>query len=479
MNLILILLLTLVRFAIASRRNPEIDLEKFVQDILTQTHHLVSSEPSKQFNSASHPMDNVWNGKTLLTSDYTYKCVKPGHFALTFDDGPSQYTEEFLDILKTLHVRATFFIVGTEVDSSYKKDLLRRMVAEGHTVASHTWSHPSLPTLSDDQIKEELDRTESVIKSAIGKAPALFRPPYGDCDTRVLSILKKRGYKPILWNLDTRDWSVRSYDPSLIFESFKSSLNHESPSSTSWISLQHDIFGENLNYLKSIIKFIRKKGFKIVDMATCLGTSSDSLYKPSKKNSINNTLPQANQIISENNINGTSSRNTTINFTPFRNSSNLENRTTSIPLDNKTEQIMHGRNSSQRTVNPVVSLNRTETNRNFKNKHNKLDSKGTKMEITKRNSNYQKLDIESKLRISPVDIELKKKIFQALERVSTKQLRSEESEESGDSCDDYPSIPPSKPTDKLDFLKQTTRFEKKSPFDDLDFIISDLLEKLN
>ncbi|KAM0681856.1 hypothetical protein MDAP_002820 [Mitosporidium daphniae] len=217
-------------------------------------------------------------GPFQKTNDHIYKCVNPGSVALTFDDGPSSFTEAYLDFLKTQNVKGTFFVIGINIRSSYESHLLKRMISEGHTVGSHSWSHPSLPSLSKGEILKEIVRTEKAIYSSIGKVPALFRPPYGEYDERVNHILKKRGYKSILWNLDTKDWSVRFYDPSLILSEYKNVLSQADPHSTSWIALQHDSYDASLRYLRRIIRNIRKNGFRVVDMAECLGVDPSSLY---------------------------------------------------------------------------------------------------------------------------------------------------------------------------------------------------------
>ena len=246
---------------------------------------------------ASYPIGHPDRGVFQQKSDHIYKCVHPGHISFTLDDGPSPFTESYLDILNEENVKATFFVIGVNIDSAYKKSLLKRILADGHTIGSHTWSHPSLPTLSENQIFDEIVKTEKAIYSCIGKIPTLFRAPYGEYDDRVLGILKKRGYTSVLWNIDTLDWSVRSHHPSLIFKEYKRVLRNADPGSSSWIPLQHDFVNESLEYMQKIIRYIRKKGFKIVDMATCLGVDPASLYRSRRKKhtDTNRSLTSSNQ----------------------------------------------------------------------------------------------------------------------------------------------------------------------------------------
>lgn len=101
--------------------------------------------------------------------------------ALTFDDGPDEsWTDQVLDILKAYGVFATFFCIGEQVQAH--TGVLRRMREEGHVVANHTWSHPRLTQISNEDLADEIERTSDVIESAINLRPRLFRPPYGDLD---------------------------------------------------------------------------------------------------------------------------------------------------------------------------------------------------------------------------------------------------------------------------------------------------------
>lgn len=126
--------------------------------------------------------------------------------ALTFDDGPHpQYTARVLDALRAGGAKATFFVLG-ENAARYPK-LLRRMADEGHAIASHSWSHPS--RASREQAIRELERTHRAILQASGVEVTLFRPPYGIVTGALEAQAKARGYRTILWSVDTMDWRYR------------------------------------------------------------------------------------------------------------------------------------------------------------------------------------------------------------------------------------------------------------------------------
>lgn len=123
---------------------------------------------------------------------------------LTFDDGPTEYTAGILDVLERYDLRATFFVVGREVRQ--RASLLRRAAAAGHVAANHSWDHPRLTTLSDAQIEEQILQTNAALVEVLGKAPTLFRPPFGDRDERVDAIVTRLGLTTMMWDVSCEDW---------------------------------------------------------------------------------------------------------------------------------------------------------------------------------------------------------------------------------------------------------------------------------
>jgi peptidoglycan/xylan/chitin deacetylase (PgdA/CDA1 family) len=102
------------------------------------------------------------------------------HWGLTYDDGPAFYTSQLLDYLDEKQLKSTFFVVGSRVISM--PDTLRQEYISGHQIAVHTWSHPYLTTLSNEQIIAELGWTKKAIKDVIGMTPNMMRPPFGDIE---------------------------------------------------------------------------------------------------------------------------------------------------------------------------------------------------------------------------------------------------------------------------------------------------------
>ena len=131
----------------------------------------------------------------------------PMALALTFDDGPSPvYTGQVLAILRRHGVTATFFMIGANVQKY--PDVLRQVLADGHRVGNHTWSHPDLGKRSDTQVREEIERTSDII-ARVGRRqpPTLFRAPYGYFPPVSFAVCADLGLRPISWSVDPRDWS--------------------------------------------------------------------------------------------------------------------------------------------------------------------------------------------------------------------------------------------------------------------------------
>ncbi len=125
--------------------------------------------------------------------------------SLTFDDGPAeQYTEQVLEILREQQVPATFFVCGRNVEKH--PELLRRIVADGHEVGNHTYSHLFVYFKSQRRIAEEIDRTQAIIEKVAGFRPKIFRPPYGARWFGLMPTLLKRGMHLILWSSTGYDW---------------------------------------------------------------------------------------------------------------------------------------------------------------------------------------------------------------------------------------------------------------------------------
>ena len=148
--------------------------------------------------AASFPRSQVF-GPTLVRGPIQGKRI-----ALTFDDGPSLFTAQILDILRERQVKATFFVLGKNAEEH--PEILRRMSAEGHSIGNHTWSHPFPYLLGRKEFAAEVDKTQEVVERITGHRPALFRPPYGARWFGMFPALRERSLQVVQWSDSGYDW---------------------------------------------------------------------------------------------------------------------------------------------------------------------------------------------------------------------------------------------------------------------------------
>jgi len=177
-------------------------------------------------------------------------CSQRPCVALTFDDGPSVYTEGLLDILSQHGVKATFFILGKS--ARIQSETVSRIFAEGHQIGNHTWDHPNLTKLSDELIQQQLDQTDAIVTQIIGQPTRHLRPPYGAYNDRVLAV---SGLPIIFWSVDPLDWRDRDAD-------IVAARISESPAGA--IILAHDIHKTTVAAVPLIIEALRERGIQFV-----------------------------------------------------------------------------------------------------------------------------------------------------------------------------------------------------------------------
>ncbi|WP_369390783.1 bifunctional polysaccharide deacetylase/glycosyltransferase family 2 protein [Streptomyces sp. CG1] len=192
--------------------------------------------------------------------------------ALTFDDGPDPvWTPRILDVLRRNHVRATFFVVGTEVAAH--PELVRRIVAEGHQIGIHTFTHPDLSRLAPWQRSLELRETQLAVAGAAGVTTALLRPPYSsendalnDADWSVLKQADLAGYVTVLSSQDAEDWQRPGTDRIV--------ANATPRSHTGQILLMHDGGGnrsQTVAALNTLIPRLEAQGFQFATVGAAVG----------------------------------------------------------------------------------------------------------------------------------------------------------------------------------------------------------------
>ncbi|HVW46198.1 MAG TPA: polysaccharide deacetylase family protein [Solirubrobacterales bacterium] len=185
--------------------------------------------------------------------------------ALTFDDGPSEYTEGFLKVLREKDVPGTFFEIGEEMPG--RAAIMRRILAQGDEIGDHTMTHAELPGY------EEIAGAAERIRQYTGFRPCLFRPPGGAVDPAVIATAGSLGMKTIIWDVDPRDWSLPG-----TAEIYSNIVDNAKPGA---IILMHDGGGprdETLAALPQIIDTLRARGYSFDTVSALLGDKL--LYRP-------------------------------------------------------------------------------------------------------------------------------------------------------------------------------------------------------
>ncbi|KAK9759554.1 hypothetical protein K7432_017339 [Basidiobolus ranarum] len=229
---------------------------------------------------------------------FIFQCDKPGGFALTFDDGPSEYTGTLLATLKEKSVKATFFSVGTQAAKADIAKYLKQAYDEGHQIASHTNTHADLNKLTASQIESEMLLTEKAIEGATGLVPAVMRPPYGNCNAQCQGVMKKMGYLVVQWNVDSNDWQFMDAPDKWesLITNILDPVGKSNVQAQSFISLQHDIHKFSVDRTAAIIDGIKAKGYKFETVNECL-SNRFPMYKnhanPTPANQTSSVAPSS------------------------------------------------------------------------------------------------------------------------------------------------------------------------------------------
>lgn len=185
--------------------------------------------------------------------------IEKKQIAITFDDGPCEkWTTYLLDELKKRDVVATFFVVGK--NAARNKELIYRMKKEGHMIGNHTYSHIEITSCSDNVVKEEIERTNSLIKEITQEDTIFLRPCYGKYD-------KKHSVEDdmmvVMWDIDPYDW--RTTDVNKIVDNVLKNVAENK------IILMHDIYESSVKAAVKIVDELTKRGYRFVTVDEILG----------------------------------------------------------------------------------------------------------------------------------------------------------------------------------------------------------------
>jgi peptidoglycan/xylan/chitin deacetylase (PgdA/CDA1 family) len=160
-----------------------------------------------------------------------------GYVGLTFDDAPTGNTQSLIDALRSAGLRATMFNIGQRAQSN--PALVRAQLDAGLWIGNHTFTHPHLPTLTEAQIRTQLQQTQNVVQQVAGTAPRLFRPPYGETNETIRSVAQQLGLIEVLWDIDSEDWrgvtTAKIVEAASYLEKGMTILMHDLPATTAAI----------------------------------------------------------------------------------------------------------------------------------------------------------------------------------------------------------------------------------------------------
>lgn len=195
-------------------------------------------------------LDNLPQSTLAATGD----CSQHLCIALSFDDGPSEHTNDLLQTLAKSQVKASFFTLG--INASRYPDVVKRLAAEGHEAGIHTWSHFNLNRLSSSQINHEIESSLNLTHELTGSRPVVMRPPFGIFSDLVSQIAKNHNLALVLWSIDPHDW--KTSDSQTI-------CNHVlAHAHRNGIILMHDVYGQSVAAVGCIVDGLSQRGFRIV-----------------------------------------------------------------------------------------------------------------------------------------------------------------------------------------------------------------------
>lgn len=219
---------------------------------------------------------------TVPYGQWIYSCKKKGQVAITFDDGPLEYTRSIAEKFDQAGFKATFFMVGY---FGYRKiydngtrypELIRSLHQRGHQLASHTWTHMNLDNMTQDARFRQMTYNDRAFARVLGFAPTYMRPPFGLCSFQCMKNMKDLGYHTVSWDIDTKDFEYDSPEKYRnAIQLFDFYLDHGGS-----ITLAHDTkFHTADKLVPHMIATLKKRGLTGVTIGECLGDPKKNWYR--------------------------------------------------------------------------------------------------------------------------------------------------------------------------------------------------------
>lgn len=199
-----------------------------------------------------------------FVNSLTHKRTRIKEVALTFDDGPTEFTPKFLDLLKEHQVKATFFCIGKQIEKY--PETFQRIIAEGHTIGNHTLTHSnSTGFLSTSKMIEEIEKCDAIIKNVGNISTHLYRPPFGVTNPNIAKAIKKTNKKSIGWNVRSLDTIID--DEKKIYTRVTKDLKKGS------IILLHDTSEKTYRVLIDLLVFLKDKKYSTFTVDTVINSN--------------------------------------------------------------------------------------------------------------------------------------------------------------------------------------------------------------
>ena len=244
----------------------------YSEEELTQIHDVIGTveQMTKEFQNVITDSLPTLLGDMSSSSDELMDFISTRKYdpnkkiiALTFDDGPStdetNGTSDLLDLLEQYDSKATFFCLGNRLNDE-SAPLLKRMVELGCEIGNHSYDHTQLTRLDAQGVRDQIDKTNELIKQYSGKACRLVRPPYGDANNDIVPANVSQPF--IMWDVDTLDWETKNTASVIsLVEKYKEQ---------DWdgaVILMHDIHSTTIEACKTIIPELVNDGYQLVTIS--------------------------------------------------------------------------------------------------------------------------------------------------------------------------------------------------------------------
>ncbi|KQT21993.1 polysaccharide deacetylase [Chryseobacterium sp. Leaf404] len=208
-----------------------------------------------------------------FVKSFTHKRTKTREVALTFDDGPTEFTPKFLDLLKEKNIKATFFCIGKQIEKY--PETFQRMIAEGHSVGNHTYSHSNnTGFLSTSKMIEEIEKCDEVMLKIGSFKTDLYRAPFGVTNPNIAKAIKKTHKTSVGWNVRSLDTLIQ--DEQKILNKVTKNLKKGS------IILLHDTSGKTYNVLVGLLLFLEREKYSTFDFENIFTTKGTKFFTKDK-----------------------------------------------------------------------------------------------------------------------------------------------------------------------------------------------------